>query len=152
MSTKPSTRQVYDSVDDAVSCVARFNADKTLTQIAAEMGWTVEQLSCATDPNKKPRFAANWIEPLTKTTGDDAIVRTLCARVGGVFVRLHPSGVSHDAMTAKTLKEIGEYFTKLAEGAVNGYTRAEVEGIEIEGHDVIASVFAHIAKLKAEAK
>lgn len=151
MSTKPAPRQVYDSIDDAIACVARFNPVKSQTQIANEMGWSVKQLSDATDPNKKPRFAANWIEPLTKTTGDDAIVRTLCARVGGVFVRLQPTA-THDAMTAKTLKEIGEYFTKLAEGAVNGYTKKEVEGIEIEGHDVIASVFAQIAKLKAEAK
>lgn len=151
MSTKPTTLPVYDTVDDAVACVARYNRDKSMTQIAAEMGWTPQQLSDATDPNKKPRFAANWIEPLTKTTGDDAIVRTLCARVGGVFVRLYPNA-SQDAMTAKTLKECADYFTKLAEAAPNGFTKAEVDGIEIEGNDVIACIVAQVAKLRAEAK
>jgi hypothetical protein len=132
VSAKPSPRQVYDTLDDAITCVTRFNAEKTLTLIAAEMGWTPQQLSDATDPNKKPRFAANWIEPLTKTTGDDAIVRTLCARVGGVFVPLpRVTGDAREIVAAlgEVMREVGEsaalITAQLSDGRIDALEAAD---------------------------
>lgn len=145
------TRAIYETIDDAIAMAARFHPSKSETQIAAEMGWTVKQLSAATDPNKKPRFAASWIVPFTLTTGDYAIVRTLCKLVGGVFVLLKRNE-SHERHTAHTLKEIAEYFGALAKTERQHRSHREVDDIEKEFHDVIASGLSHIDKLRAEAR
>lgn len=145
-----SPRAIYETIEDAINLAPRFHPSKTLTQIASEMGWTVKQLSDATDPQKKPRFAASWIVPLTLTTGDYSIVRTLCKLVGGVFVLLRRQD-SHEKHTAHTLKEIADYFGVLAKTEGRRRTAAEVDAIEHEFHDVIASGLSHVDKLRAEA-
>jgi hypothetical protein len=145
------TLPVYRTVDDAISCVARFTDGRTQEQTATEMGWTLQQLSKATDPNSKPRFAAAWIVPLTLTTGNFAIVRTICKLVGGVFFLpcRRASGPTH---SARTLKEFSEYLGVIAKNEIHGYTRAQVDELENEMHDVIGCMLAHVDKLRAEAK
>lgn len=147
---KPVTRPIYETLEDAIALTPRFHPSKSETQIAAEMGWTLKTLSAATDPNRKPRFAASWIVPLTLTTGNYAIVRTLCQLVGGVFVLLRRDE-SHQRHTAHTLKEISDYFGALAKNDSLRRTHREIDEIEHEFHEVIASGLSHIDKLRAEA-
>lgn len=144
------TLPFYRSVSDAVMAVVRFNA-KTMTEIANEMGWSVDQLSRATDPSQKPRFAAEWIVPVTLTTGDFAIVRTICKLVGGVFFQPRRS-TSHSASTAKSLQEFSDYLAKYAKHEAKGFTKEEAEDIENEVHQAIDAMLCHVDKLKAEAR
>lgn len=125
---------------------------KPAKALASETGIGYGYLMKAVDDHQpEVQLQARWIAPLTKASGNDVLIKQIAHDCGGVFVRLVPND-SHDAHTAKTLKEMGEYLTKLAESASNGYSTSEVAAIESEGEDVIASIVAQIAKLKAEAK
>ncbi len=146
------TRKVYDDVEDAIYCVAHHTDGRTLTQTAAEMGWKVDVLSRATNQHEKPRFAASWIVPLTLTTGNYAVIRTICKLVGGVFFQ-PPRPSSHDRLVASTLIEFSEYLAILAKSMDDGRcTKAEYSELENHMHDVMASMLTHLEKLKAEAK
>lgn len=145
------TLPVYGSVDDAVMCVVRFSEGKTLTQGAAEMGWTPDQLSRATDAKEKPRFAASWIVPVTLTFNNFAIVRTICKLVGGVFFQPCRS-TSHTTYQASTLREFSDYLATLAKNEEHGFTTHEVDELENEIHDVISCMLSHLDKLRAEAR
>lgn len=145
------TQPVFDNVDTAISQVAHFTDGRTLTKNAAEMGVSVDWLSRAVNPDEKPRCPAALIVPLTITTQNFAIVRTICKLVGGVFFQPRRSA-SHTTHTAKTLKEISDYFGKLAQYESKGYSRREVDDIENEAHEAIASLLSHVDKLRAEAK
>lgn len=144
------TRPYYESIGDAAMAVVRFDACKTQTQIAVEMGLTIEQLSRATDPNSKPRLPADYIVPITLITGNFSIVRTLCKLVGGVFYQ--PTRTNATGSTAKTLQEFSEYLAKLASCEAEGFTRAQVADIENEMHDVFGEMLAHVDRLKRDAK
>lgn len=144
------TRPVYHSVDDAISQVAHFTEGRTLTQNAAEMGVRVDWLSRAVNPNEKPRCPAALIVPLTITTQNFAIVRTLCKLVGGVFFQPRRS-TSATAHQAATLKEFSEYLGTLAKNESNGFTKAEVDELENDMHDVISCMLSHVDKLRSEA-
>lgn len=121
-------------------------------KIAAEAGIAYGYLMKAAD-ELQPDFnlQARLVAPITKASERDDVINQIAQECGGVFVRLD-SGESLDAQTGKTLKEVGEYFTKLAEGAPNGYTHAEVDAVEREWRDAIAAGLAQVRKLRAEAK
>jgi hypothetical protein len=145
------TQALYTSLDDAISQVALFTEGRTLTQNAAEMGVTVDWLSRAINPREKPRCPAALIVPLTKTTQNFAVVRTICKLVGGVFFQ--PCRLtSHIKYEASTLKEFSEYLATLAKNEAGGFTTPEVDELENEMHDVISCMLAHVDKLRAEAK
>lgn len=108
-------------------------------------------MKAADDRQPEVQFQARWVAPVTKAAGNDVLINQIAQECGGIFVRLI-SGESHDAHTAKTLKEIGEYFTKLAEASENGYTHAEVDELESEWQDVVRAGLSHLKKLRAEAK
>jgi len=145
------TRPYYESVGDSAMAVVRFDPCKTQTQIANEMGLTIEQLSRATDPNSKPRLPADYIVPITLITGNFAIVRTLCKLVGGVFYQPTRSTTATGS-AAKTLQEFSEYLAKLVECEGDGFTRAHVADLEHEMHDVFGEMLAHVDRLKRDAK
>ena len=145
------TLPVYRTVDDALNCVPRFHPTKTMSEIAAEMGWTCDELSKATNPNEKPRFAAAWIVPLTHASGDFAIVRTICKLVGGVFFQPRRA-TRNTTHSASTLKEFADYLATLAKHEANGFTKCEVDDLDNEVHDVISCLLSHVDKLRAEAK
>lgn len=145
------TQRIYATLDDAISQVAHFTDGRTLTQNAAEMGVSLDWLSRAVNPREKPRCPAALIVPLTKTTGNFAVIRTLCKLVGGVFFQPCRS-TSHTAHKASTLKEFAEYLTTLAKNETNGFTPAEVDELEDDMHDVISCMLAHVDKLRAEAR
>ncbi len=121
-------------------------------KIASEAGVSYGYLIKAAD-EMQPEFhlQAKLIAPLTVAAENDVVIKQIASECGGVFVRFEPNA-TQDALTAKVLKEVGEYFTKLADASANGYTKAEVAGLEVEGDDVIRAVYAQLAKLKAEAK
>jgi hypothetical protein len=145
------TERLYSNLDDAISQVAHFTDGRTLTQNAAEMGVTVDWLSRAVNPAEKPRCPAALIVPLTLTTQNFAIVRTICKLVGGVFFQPCRS-TSHTKYKASTLKEFAEYLGTLAKNEPHGFTATEVDELENEMHDVFSCMLAHVDKLRAEAK
>jgi hypothetical protein len=145
------TQPVYTSVDDAISQVAHFTEGRTLSRNAAEMGMTVDWLSRAVNPNEKPRCPAALIVPLTMTTQNYAIVRTICKLVGGVFFQPRRS-TNETAHKASTLKEFADYLAVLAKNENRTYTKAAVDELENEMHDVMSCMLAHVDKLRAEAK
>jgi hypothetical protein len=145
------TLSLYANVDDAVSQVAHFTEGRTLSRNAAEMGVAVDWLSRAVNPNEKPRCPAALIVPLTITTQNFAIVRTICKLVGGVFFLPRRSDTSR-WHSASTLKEFSEYLGTLAKNEANGFSKAEVDELENEMHDVISCMLSHVDKLRAEAK
>lgn len=142
---------VYSTVDDAISQVAHFTEGRTLSRNAAEMGVRVDWLSRAVNPHEKPRCPAALIVPLTITTQNFAIVRTVCKLVGGVFFQLRRS-TNCTAHSAWTLKEFSEYLGTLARNESKGWTKTEVDELENEMHDVISCMLSHVDKLRAEAK
>lgn len=94
--TRPVSERIYDTVREAIFCVARFSVDEhghplTLTEVAARMKWSEDQLGDRTSGTKQ-RFDAEWIEKLTLATKNTAIVRTLCRRVGMVAVPIPKPG------------------------------------------------------------
>lgn len=145
------TLPVFNNLDDAISQVAHFTDGRTLTQNAAEMGVTVDWLSRAVNPHEKPKCPAALIVPLTLTTGNFAIIRTLSKLVGGVFFQPRRSA-SHPVHQARTFKEFADYIGKIAEHEKGGYTKVEVDDIENEMHDVMSAMLCHVDKLRAEAK
>ncbi len=122
-------------------------------KIAAESGVSYGYLMKAAD-EMQPEFhlQAKLVAPLTNAAENDVVIQQIAQECGGVFVRLHAND-SHDALTAKTVIEFGEYLTRLAEANADGViTRAEVAGLEVEGNDVIVSILAQLKKLKADAQ
>lgn len=108
-------------------------------------------LRAADEAQEEVVLQTRYVGPLTKASKKDDLINFLAEDCGGVFVRLDV-GESLDAQTGKTLKEVGEFFTKLAEGAPNGYTHAEVDAVEREWRDAISAGLAQVRKLRAEAK
>lgn len=121
-------------------------------KIAEEGGISYGYLMKAADElQPEVQLQARVVPGITKASERDDVIEFLAIECGGVFVRLAPHQ-SHDAHTAKTLKEVGEYISKIAEASVGGINASELPGIEAEANDVIQSILAHLGKLKSEAK
>ena len=123
--TRPICERVYNSVREAVFCVPRFTDGLTLTAIAGRMGWTEKKLQDRT--SGKQRFDADWIELLTLASGNFAIVRTLCRRVGMLAVPI-PCATSKPADILLGIADISrEYSDAMATltECLDGATRQE---------------------------
>lgn len=83
MSTRPAPERVYDTVREALFCVARFTPGLTLTAVAAKVGCSEKKLA---DRTSRQRPDADTIEAVTLATGNFAIIRTLCRRIGMLAV------------------------------------------------------------------
>lgn len=69
------------SVEEAIYIAARFS-DVPLSEQASRMGVDADWLRDATDPQRKPRFPATKVVPLTLASQNFCIVRTICRDVG----------------------------------------------------------------------
>lgn len=140
------------SLQQALHAVIR-DSKHPAKKIALEAGISYGYLMKAADENQ-PDFnlQAQMVAPITVAAECDLMIEQLAQACGGVFVRLHNSD-STDAHTARTLKEISDYFAKVAQAQADGkITKVEVEEIKGEAQGIFSSVLAQIAKMESEAK
>lgn len=136
----------------AVNALVHDSEPQTPKGIASDAGVGYGYLLKAADERQQDvQFQTRWVAPVTLAAKNDVLIQFLARECGGVFVRLLVGG-SNDAHTAKTLQEVAQYFTKLAELSGDGYSHAEVDVLEAEWQDAAASALAHLRKLRSEAK
>jgi hypothetical protein len=142
--------KAHDTLDEAIYAVVHESAIPAKA-LASAVGVRVGYLLDAANPNRDDtQFQARLIEPLTKASGNDAIVRYICERVGGLFVRLPRRAGASDVHAARALKEFGEYLERFGDAMQDGLvSRAEFNVIEREATDVIVALLEHIEAMRA---
>lgn len=140
-----------ESLDDALyACV--YASGKPPKALADDIGVRCGYLTEAANRDREDtQFQARLIVPLTKATGNDAIVRYLAHAVGGVFVRV-PADMQADEHTARSLKEFGEYLCTVANASADGIvTRAEADAARLQATEAIEAILAHVSAIEARA-
>lgn len=154
------TRQVFDSVLDAIHSVGHYTPGVPLKVQANKLGIPDGKYDDYCNPNRKPRFPADLVAPQAIASGNLAVVRTICRDAGGVFVEL-PKGLGDSrevvAEVGKAIKEAGEVAANIAERLAGDNKLDTIElDRSIEDVDESIAAFAHLRALllkkKAEAK
>jgi hypothetical protein len=141
------TRQVFDSLADAVYAMAHYTDGPSLTAQAAAMGVPASWLRDAVDAHRKPRYPLETLVPHTRASGNYTGVRTLCRLVGGSFL-LHPTTAAHESdvliALGEVLREVGEDAEAIGKAlADNGRLDAH------EAPDILTQIDESIEKLSA---
>jgi hypothetical protein len=109
-------------------------------------------LDAANPDREDTHFQARLIAPLTNATGNDVLIDWLARECGGVFYRLN-SHVAPDALTAKSLREFGDYLKAVADMDMDRKrTKHEVAEIRIQAFEAIAAICSHVASIEATEK
>jgi hypothetical protein len=146
------TRPVPTTLEQALYEVVH-RSDQTIHVLADSIGKTYSYLADAANPNREGhRFQLRWVVPITRASGNDAIVRYLAHAVGGMFVRLQPAGVSMDAQTSAVLKEVGELLIEASSASADGkVTREEAEKVAREADQAIEALMAFKESMRRRA-
>ena len=143
MKTLPAT------FEDALYSVVH-ESDKPAKAIASEIGVRHGYLLDAANPHRDDnQFQARLIVPVTKASGNDALVRFIAHAAGGVFFRVPRDGRT-EAATARSVKEFGEYLSESAEASADRvYTPSEAKAIDAQGMEAVAAILAHLEQVRS---
>ena len=128
-----------------------YESGKPFKALADAIGKSAGYCYAAADPNAEAVvFQAGLIVPLTKASGNPAIVHSIARACGGVFVQLHAGHASPDANTAKVLTEVGEYLQTVAAADSDGKVTAdEFKATSHQIDDAIEALLAHKLALES---
>lgn len=142
--------RIYETLDDAIHAVVYETPGVTAKALAGTLGVRYGYLADSANPDREDtQFQARLIVPITLASGNDAIVKFICRRVGGVFVRL-PNGAGSDELTARSLKEVGDYLHAVAESGRDGkVTEAEANEIDRQVTEAVEALLSHARSVRA---
>lgn len=138
------------SLEDALYHVVHESGEMTPKQLASAIGVRhAYLLDAANQFRDETQFQARLIVPLTKASGNDALIRFLSFACGGAFVRLDSQQTVFDEQTARSMREFAEYLQTVADSGRDGVvTEEEAAQIEREAHECIEAILTHVKTLK----
>lgn len=141
-----------DSIKEALDCLGH-HSDQPLAVIAERVGRVVgtlaKECSLYDDEHVPP---LRLVVPLTRASGNDALMRYLAEACGGLFIRVPEATAAGDvAALASIVREFGELLEEVSHATADGRVTAdELARVRHEAHDVMTVIAAYLERLGSQ--